>query len=169
MFGSVVVFEAWLSVFFIYRSCRPSRPPTQLMPSLDVSWRHFPRMSMVLWIIEEGQEGDSSTPDLWALHHFSKELDKICVEAGVSKLTTFHDNSVMAAEFDEEMEPKLSDASELLASLTKVHDVVVNAGMQFVLAGVDRTSDVLHDLDESIRVGSDCKSKGKRVRLSVIP
>lgn len=126
-------------------------------------------MSMVLWIIEEGLEGDSSTADLWALYHFSKELDKICVETGVSKLTTFHDNSVMAAEFDEEMDPKLSDALELLTSLTKVRDVVVNGGVKFILAGVDRTSDVLHDLDESHRVASECEAKGKRVRLSVIP
>ena len=124
---------------------------------------------MVLWIIEEGLAGDSSTPDLWALYHFSKELDKICVETGVSKLSAFHDNSVMEAEYDEEMEPKLSDASELLASLTKIRDVVVNGGMQFVLAGINRTSDVLHDLNESVRVATDCKSKGKRVRLSVIP
>ena len=40
-------------------------------------------MSMVLWILEEGVEGDKSTPDLWALYHFSKEFDKICDEAGV--------------------------------------------------------------------------------------
>ena len=126
-------------------------------------------MSMVLWIIEEGLAGDSSTPDLWALYHFSKELDKICVETGVSKLSAFHDNSVMEAEYDEEMEPKLSDALELLASLTKIRDVVVNGGMQFVLAGINRTSDVLHDLNELVRVATDCKSKGKRVRLSVIP
>ena len=126
-------------------------------------------MGNVLWIIEEGLEGDSSTPDLWALYHFSEELDKICVEAGVPKLTTFHDNSVLAAEFDEEMEPTLSNASELLASLTKVRDVVMNNGPHFTLGGEDRSSDVLHDLDEAIRVTGDCESKGKRVRLSVIP
>ena len=126
-------------------------------------------MGNVLWIIEEGLEGDSSTPDLWALYHFSNELDKICVDAGVPKLTTFHDNSVLAADFDEEMEPTISNASELLASLTKVRDVVINCGTPFTLAGKDRTSDVMHDLDEAIRVAGDCKSKGKRVRLSVIP
>jgi hypothetical protein len=126
-------------------------------------------MSMVLWIIEEGLEGDSSTPDLWALYRFNTELDEICVETGVSKLTTFHDHSVMAADFDEEMEQKLSDASELLAALTKVRDAIVNGGVKFISAGVDRTADVLRDLDESRRVASDCESKGKRVRLSVIP
>ena len=126
-------------------------------------------MSMVIWAVEEGQAGDSSTPDLWALYHFNGELDKICDEAGVSKRTTFHDISVMAAEFDQEMEPQLSDASALLASLTKVRDVVVNGGRQFILNGVDRTSDVVHDFDETIRVASECKAKGKRVRLSVIP
>jgi hypothetical protein len=126
-------------------------------------------MSMVLWIIEEGLEGDSSTPDLWGLYHFRKELDAICVETGVSKLTTFHDGSVMAAEFDQEMEQKLSDPTELLTSLNKVRDAVANDGRQFVLEGTDRTSDVLHDLTESIRVAKDCKSRGKRVRLSVIP
>lgn len=126
-------------------------------------------MGNVLWIIEEGVEGDSSTPDLWALYHFSKELDKICVEAGVPKLTTFHDYSVLSDEFDEEMEPTLSNASELLASLTKARDVVMNNGMHFTLGGKDRRPDVLHDLDEAIRVAGDCQSKGKRVRLSVIP
>ena len=126
-------------------------------------------MSMVLWIIEEGLEGDSSTPDLWALYRFSKELDTICVENGVRKLTTFHDPSVMAAEFDREMEPKLSDASELLTSLTKVRDAVVNGGTKFILDGADRAPDLLRDLEEAIRVAGDCKSRGKRVRLSVIP
>lgn len=127
------------------------------------------RMGMVLWIVEEGQEGDTSTPDLRALYHFSKELDRICVETGVPKLTMFHDHSVMAAEFDEEMEPKLSDASELLASLTSIRDAVVNGGVQFNLDGTDRTPDVLRELQESIRVAQNCQSKGKRVRLSVIP
>jgi hypothetical protein len=126
-------------------------------------------MSMVLWILEEGQEGDRSTPDLWALRHFNKELDQICVETGVSKLTTFHDYSVMGEDFDEDLEPKLSDASELLASLTKVREVVANCGRQFLRAGNDRTSQVLRDLEEAIRVAGDCKSRGKRVRLSVIP
>ena len=126
-------------------------------------------MSMVLWIIEEGLEGDSSTPDLWALYHFSKELDTICDAAGVSKLTTFHDLSVMAAEFGRELEPKLSDASALLASLTKVRDAVVNGGRQFILDGADRSSDLVRDLDETIRVATECKAKSKRVRLSVIP
>ena len=100
---------------------------------------------------------------------FQQGAYKICVEAGVPKLTTFHDNSVLAAEFDEEMEPKFSNASELLASLTKVRDVVMNNGMQFTSGGKDRRSDVMHDLDEAIRVAGDCQSKGKRVRLSVIP
>jgi hypothetical protein len=49
------------------------------------------------------------------------------------------------------------------------YDVVVNGGVKFILAGVDRTSDVLHGLDESHSVASDCESKVKRVRLSVIP
>jgi hypothetical protein len=126
-------------------------------------------MSMVLWILEEGLEGDSSTPDLWALYHFKGELDTICDAAGVSKLTTFHDLSVMAAEFNKELEPKLSDAAALLASLTKIRDVVVNGGRQFSLDGVDRTSDVVRDLDETIRVATECIAKSKRVRLSVIP
>ena len=130
-------------------------------------------MGNVLWIIEEGLEGDSSTPDLWALYHFARELDKICVDAGVPKLTTFHDYSVLAGEFeeefDEETEPILSNAAELLSSLTKVREVVMNSGMQFALGGKDRKVDVLHDLDEAIRVARDCESKGKRVRLSVIP
>ena len=64
-------------------------------------------MSMVLWIVEEGLEGDSSTRDLWALYHFSRELDRMCADAGVTKLSKFHDNSVMAAEFDQVLEPKL--------------------------------------------------------------
>jgi len=126
-------------------------------------------MGNVLWIIEEGLDGDSSTSDLWALYKFSEELDKICVEAGVPKLTTFHDYSVLGDQFDEEMEPTLSNATELLASLVKVRDVVANGGIQFALGEEDRRADVLHDLDEAIRVAGDCKSKGKRVRLSVIP
>jgi hypothetical protein len=126
-------------------------------------------MGNVLWIIEEGPDGDSSNRDLGALYRFSKELDKICVEAGVTELSTFHDNSVLAAEFDEEMEPTLSNPAELLASLAKVREVVMNGGMQFTLGGKDRRSDLLHDLDEAIRVARECESKGKRVRLSVIP
>jgi len=126
-------------------------------------------MGNVLWIIEEGLEGGKSNSDLWALYRFSEELDKICDEVGVPRLTTFHDYSVSASEFDEEMEPTFSNASGLLASLTKVRDVVANSGMPFTFGGKARRSDVLHDLDEAIRVAGDCESKGKRVRLSVIP
>jgi hypothetical protein len=128
-----------------------------------------PRMSMVLWIVEEGLEGDKSTPDLWALYHFSEELDKLCEQAGVKKLTLFHDLSVVSAEFDEETEPKLSDPSELLMSLRKVRDGIAKESRPFVSHGKDRRADVLKDLDEAIRVAGDCQSKGKRVRLSVIP
>lgn len=85
------------------------------------------------------------------------------------QLTTFHDNSVLAAEFDQEMETKLSEAMELLASLGKVREAVVKGGIKFTLAGADQTADVLKDLEESIQVAGDCKFKGKRVRLSVIP
>ena len=126
-------------------------------------------MSMVLWIVEEGLQGDSSTPDLWALYCFSRELDRICVDAGVTKLSTFHDNSVIAAEFDQELEPKLSDASELLTILTRVRDLVMTGTTQFMKNGKDYSGRLRQDIDETIRVAAACKAKGKRVRLSVIP
>ena len=47
------------------------------------------------------------------------------------------------------------------------YDVVVNGGVKFILAGVDRTSDVLHGLDESHSVASDCESKDTRVKCPI--
>src|SRR6266478_5438158 len=119
-------------------------------------------MSVVLWIVEEGLQGDSSTPDLWALYHFSRELDRICDDAGVTKLSKFHDISVTAAEFDQEIEPKLSDASELLTTLTRVRDLVMSGTTQFVKDGKDYSGRLQNDIDETIRVAAGCKAKGKR-------
>ena len=124
---------------------------------------------MVLWIVEEGLEGNSSTRDLWALYHFSRELDRMCADAGVTKLSKFHDNSVMAAEFDQVLEQKLSDPSELLTTLTSVRPLVMSGTTQFVEDGKDHSGELRQDLDEAIRVAAECKAKGKRVRLSVIP
>lgn len=126
-------------------------------------------MSMVLWIVEEGVDGDETTPDLWALYQFSEDLDRLCADAGVKKLSEFHDNSVMAAEFDQEIPQIFSDASELLTTLSAIQDSVKCGSHAFVADGQDRSQDVDDDIDHAICVVTDSHSKGKRVRLSVIP
>jgi len=126
-------------------------------------------MSMVLWITEEGLEGDESTSDLWALYEFSSKLDRICVDGRVTKISAFHDNSVMAAEFDQEIPVKFSDATSLLSTLEVLRTAVDSGSHRFIAHGEDRSSDLSHDLDEAIRVSLDCKNRGKRVRLSIIP
>ena len=120
-------------------------------------------------MVEEGCEGDDTTPDLWAIYHFSKDLDKLCHQHGVTKLSEFHDNSVMAAEFDQDIPPNFSNPQEVITSLRAVRKSVTNKSLKFESAGHDRTPDLLEELEHAIRIATDCDSRQKRIRLSVMP
>lgn len=125
-------------------------------------------MGMVLWIKEESVPGDDSTQDLWALYHFASEIDRICKSAGVTELSSFHDNSEMAAEFGEDMDPQLADPADVIRSLTAVRDATSTGEHPFTVDGEDRIQDLRAEIDEAIRVATDCQPRGRRVQLTVV-
>ena len=125
-------------------------------------------MGQVLWILDADAAPDVLGEDLWALCHFSRELDSICKEQGVRQLSEFHDVSEAAADFDIEIEPVISEPSDLLATLSALLPEVAQGERVFRKDGVDRRADLEAELQEAIRVARDCQEKNKKVRVSLV-
>jgi hypothetical protein len=126
-------------------------------------------MGMVLWVRKYPKEEGGGLPsDLWALLEFKRPIDSICADAGVRKLSKFHDLSVLYEEGDVDPVYTISDPPELLETLQAVHREVVGGTGEFVHQGEDRRTDLVEELSEAMRAVSVFRDQGVQVLFSQI-
>ena len=81
-------------------------------------------MGNTLWILEENQSTDNW--DHSEILKKSKDLDALCTKLNLSKISTYFDESILAEEFDMEIEPKYFTADiieEMLSTLIEKVDL----------------------------------------------
>ncbi len=125
-------------------------------------------MGQVLWIMDADAAPDTLADDLWALSHFSTQLDRICRDRGLKKLSEFHDLSAEAAEFDVEIDRVTCPPSELLATLSPLLEAVKEGEGKFQKGGQDRRADVEAELENAIRIARELQEANRQVRVTVV-
>lgn len=156
-------------------------------------------MGITLWIhtLEDRHYSTDSDDHSW-MHRLSDELDEICTEAGVTRLSDFFDYTKLershSGEFvegygktaddeddEDEIEPDLDDESDLAYGVDDMAWFDANDGLQtlgVVLAAVHaggagdiggrETGDLIEELEDCIRVLEDTVTRAGKFHLSVV-
>ncbi len=113
-------------------------------------------MSTTLWILEENQSTDNW--DHSKILNKSRDLDALCTQLNFSKISTYFDESILAKEFDMEIEPKYFSADiieEMFFNLIEKVDL--------------SNTELINELKDMLEKSTLAKEKNVRVRLALVP
>lgn len=120
-------------------------------------------MGNTVWILSESNDSDDWDHSL--ILKLEKSLNKLASEIGVAKISDFYDNSILAEEFGEEVEPLFSDPAEI--------EPVLNALIVAIKQGqspkLQREAELMEELEDCVSKVTLAKSNGERVRVAIVP
>jgi len=113
-------------------------------------------MGNTLWILEEYQSTDNW--DHSEILNKSKDLDALCTQLNLSKISNYFDESILAEEFGMEIEPKYFSADIIEEMLSKLIEKVDLSNTKLI--------DELKDL---LKKAILAKEKNVQIRLALVP
>jgi len=112
-------------------------------------------MGNTLWILEEYQSTDNW--DHSEILNKSKDLDALCTQLNLSKISNYFDESILAEEFGMEIEPKYfsADIIEMLSKLIEKVDL--------------SNTELIDELKDMLKKAILAKEKNVQIRLASVP
>ena len=120
-------------------------------------------MGSTVWVLSEDRDEDEWDHSLILVHE--KSLDMLADQLCVKRLSDFYDYSILAEDFDGQVEPNYISADELelvLYSLIKaIHDG--NAGK------LNENTEIIEELEDCAEKVSNAKHNGSKIRFAIVP
>lgn len=118
-------------------------------------------MGNTVWILKEGQESDDWDHSL--LLTYETQLDAICDDLKISKLSHFYDFSILAEEFETQDTPKFIYPREISPDLLKLLSALKSDKSKL------NDLELIEEIEDCIKKLNEAYDLNSRVRIAIIP
>ena len=120
-------------------------------------------MGNTVWVLSQDIDEDDWDHSLILVHE--KSLDMLADQLSVKRLSDFYDYSILAEDFDEEVEPNYVSADELESVLNSL----ITAIRDGIAGKLNEDTEIIEELEDCSGKVSNAKRNGSKVRFAIVP